>query len=53
VLAEDWERVDDETQPLTEAEEEMLEDIVEVELKPTDRVVHEDPDEGFLVARPY
>jgi len=52
VLAEDWERVDDESQPLTHEEEEMLEDIVEVKLKETDKLIHEDPDEGFLMIRP-
>jgi len=53
VLAEDWERIDDESQPLIQEEEYMLEDVVEVKLKETDKVVHEDPDEGFLVVRPY
>lgn len=52
MLAEDWDRIDDESQPLTQDEEEMLEDIVEVKLKETDKVIHEDPDEDFLVIRP-
>ena len=52
VPAEDWERVDDESQPLTQEEQDMLEEVVEVKLKPSDKKVHQDPDEGFLVIRP-
>ena len=51
VPAEAWDRVDDESQPLTQEEQEMLEEVVEVKLKPLDKKVHQDPDEGFLVIR--
>jgi len=51
-LAERWDHLDDETQPLTCEEEEMLESIVEIPLKPTDIIVHDDGDEGYLVLRP-
>lgn len=44
VLTEDWERVDDESQPLTKEETEMLEDIIEVKLKKAYKVIREDPD---------
>jgi len=51
-LAESWEHLDDETQPLTKEEEEMLDEITEVKLLPTDKIVHDDGDEGYLVIRP-
>lgn len=51
-LAESWDRIDDETQPLTAEEEEMLDEIAEVELLPTDLIVHDDGDEGYLIIRP-
>jgi hypothetical protein len=51
-LAERWDHLNDETQPLTCAEEEMLECVAEIPLEPTDMIVHDDGDEGYLVLRP-
>jgi len=51
-LAERWDHLNDETQPLTCEEEEMLECVAEVPLEPTDIIVHDDGDEGYLVLRP-
>jgi hypothetical protein len=51
-LAERWDHLNDETQPLTCEEEEMLECVAEIPLEPTDITVHDDGDEGYLVLRP-
>ena len=51
-LAEAWDRIDDETQPLTKEEKQMLDDISKVKLLPTDKIVYDDEDEGYLVIRP-
>ena len=51
-LADRWNYLNDETQPLTSEEEKMLESVTEIPLKPTDTIVHDDGDEGYLVLRP-
>lgn len=52
VLASEWERVNDETQPLTEEEMRMMkEDILEIEILPTDAIVWDDGEEGYLLLR--
>ena len=51
-LADRWNHLNDETQPLTNEEEKMLESVTEIPLKPTDTIVHDDGDEGYLVLRP-
>jgi len=51
-LADRWNYLNDETQPLTSEEEKMLESVAEIPLKPTDTIVHDDGDEGYLVLRP-
>lgn len=51
VLAEDWERVDDPSQPLNSEEKEMMKGIAEVRLLPTDIIALTDGDEGYLVLR--
>lgn len=50
-LAERWDHLNDETQPLACEEEEMLECVAEIPLEPTDIIVHDDGDEGYLVLR--
>jgi len=51
-LAEKWDHLSDETQLLTSEEEEMLECVTKIPLKPTDIIVRDDGDEGYLVLRP-
>lgn len=51
-LAESWDHLNDETQPLTAEEEAMLDEITEVKILPTDLIVHDDGDGGYLVIRP-
>jgi hypothetical protein len=50
-LAERWDHLSDETQPLTSEEEEMLECVTKIPLIPTNVIVHDDGDEGYLVLR--
>jgi hypothetical protein len=50
-LAENWDRLNDEAQPLTDEEKEMFDQIEEVKILPTDKIVHDDGDEGYLVIR--
>jgi hypothetical protein len=50
-LAENWDRLNDETQPLTEEEKSLLNCITEIPLEPTDVIVYDDGDEGYLVLR--
>jgi hypothetical protein len=51
-LAERWDHLNDETQPLTSEEEKMLECVAKIPLEPTDVIVYDDGDEGYLVLRP-
>jgi hypothetical protein len=50
-LAENWDHLNDETQPLTEEEKSLLDCITEIPLEPTDVIVYDDGDEGYLVLR--
>jgi hypothetical protein len=50
-LAENWYHLDDETQPLTEEEQSLLDDITEIQLEPADVIAYDDGDEGYLVLR--
>jgi len=52
VLADEWERVDDPSKPLTAEEKEMMRGMAEVQLLPTDVVAFTDGDAGYLIVRP-
>jgi len=52
VEASDWEHVDDEAEPLTASESEMLRDISAIPMRQTDIIAHDDGDEGYLLLRP-
>lgn len=52
VSSNEWDRITDINEPLTSEEKEILKQEVEtIHLQPTDRIVWEDGDEGFLVCR--
>ena len=52
VDADAWDRIDAPDGKLTREETEMMRDIPEVELLPTDIIAFTDGDEGYLVVRP-
>jgi hypothetical protein len=51
-LAESWEHLDDENEPLTRGEREMIKEVTKIKLEPTDRTVFDDGDDGYLLLRP-
>lgn len=50
--AEEWDQIEDLSVPLTEEQREALQDIVEIPLKKSDKVVWADGDGGYLLVRP-
>ena len=52
-MADDWERIDDLTKPLTpKLRDVMTDEVSEVKILPTDVIAFADGDDGYLVLRP-
>lgn len=50
VSADEWDRID--AGKLTREHREMMQDITTIHLRPTDRILFDDGDEGYLLVRP-
>jgi hypothetical protein len=50
--ASEWDRIDDESQPLTQEEKLLMREMATVKVLPTDIVAFTDGDDGYLILRP-
>jgi hypothetical protein len=51
MAADSWDHLES-SEPLSPEEEQALDDIVQVHLKPSDIIVHVDGEDGYLILRP-